>query len=236
MPDKKSQMAVVAVGAVIFAGGAVGVGVVASHGSSAAHNTVQANAANERSPLPASTPGLGSSAAPQAPGRNVRTVGARSRGPATRKLQSGSKHSDARPSVAWPSQNTGAGSVHSPATPNTTPVAHSSPAPHRVTPTATSFSITGQVSCVSGNSVEGVWVQASRGSGFASWQGLGNGSTSDWWFTLPATESYSLHVGCGGSTASWKVATYSPTVSGGHNSFNCFDVAGAAGYGTCRLR
>jgi hypothetical protein len=109
-------------------------------------------------------------------------------------------------------------------------------APPPPSPTAASFKVTGQVSCVSGNSVEGVWVQAGDGAGWAPWQGLGNGSTSDWWFTLPKTESYSLHVGCGGTTSSWAVATYSPTVTGAHNSFNCYDVADQANYGTCILR
>jgi hypothetical protein len=98
-----------------------------------------------------------------------------------------------------------------------------------------SFKISGEVSCVSGNSVEGVWVQASDGAGWAPWQGLGNGSTSTWWYTLPKDESYSLHVGCGGTTSNWAVATYTPTVTGSSNSFNCYDVAGQADYGTCAL-
>jgi hypothetical protein len=89
---------------------------------------------------------------------------------------------------------------------------------------------------VSGNSVEGVWVQASDGAGWAPWQGLGNGSTSNWWYTLPENEAYSLHVGCGGTPASWAVAVYTPTVTGSQNSFNCYDVAGQANYGTCDLR
>ena len=96
--------------------------------------------------------------------------------------------------------------------------------------------MSGQVSCVSGNSVEGVWVQAADGAGWAPWQGLGNGSTSNWWFTLPENEAWSLHVGCGGSTSSWAVADYTPWVTGSYNAFNCYDVAGQADYGTCALR
>jgi len=102
--------------------------------------------------------------------------------------------------------------------------------------TSQSVGVTGQISCVSGKSVEGVWVSASQGSGYAPWKGLGNGSTSDYWYTLPVSESYSLHVGCGGTTSSWAVATYSPTVGGTHNSFNCYDVSGRADYGTCVAR
>lgn len=133
-----------------------------------------------------------------------------------------------------PAVHTTAASVsHPPASP--TPIAQGSPTA-KSTPSAGSFNVTGQVSCTSGRSVEGVWVQTASGSGFAPWQGLGNGSTSDYWYTLPRTESFSLHVGCGGTTASWAVATYSPTVSAAHDSFNCDDVAGDAGYGTCVLR
>jgi hypothetical protein len=96
--------------------------------------------------------------------------------------------------------------------------------------------VSGQVSCVSGKSVKGVWVQAAKGSGYSPWKGLGNGSTSDYWYTLPVHESYSLHVGCGGTTASWAVSDSTPVVGGTHNSFDCVDVPGQSGYGTCRLR
>ena len=150
----------------------------------------------------------------------------------SRTLPPGGRKTAARHSPGHPSSHPARGS-----SPSKKPTATSPSHPRPSSPASpTSFFITGQVSCGSGNSVEGVWVQAGRGSGFAPWRGLGDGSTSDWWFTLPASEPYALHVGCGGTTAAWKVATYSPTVSGGHNSFNCFDVPGASGYGTCRLR
>jgi hypothetical protein len=129
------------------------------------------------------------------------------------------------------SQSSAAATATVTAAQSAAPVASAAPAA-----STASFKVTGQVSCLSGNSVEGVWVQTNNGSAYAPWKGLGNGSTSDWWFTLPTQESYSLHVGCGGSTASWAVATYSPVVSGAHNSFNCYDIAGEAGYGTCVSR
>jgi hypothetical protein len=130
-----------------------------------------------------------------------------------------------------------------------TPLAQPAPPPHPApspqlappppaTSSATSANgqISGQVSCTSGNSVEGVWVAAAQGSGWAQWQGLGNGSTSNYWYTLPTSEPYSLHVGCGGTPSSWAVAAYSPQVSGTQNSFNCIDVAGQPGYKTCVAR
>jgi hypothetical protein len=96
--------------------------------------------------------------------------------------------------------------------------------------TTVKVEVGGEVTCLSGHSVEGVWVQAGAHSGFAPWQG---GSTSKWWWWLPRGESYSLHVGCGGTQASWAVAVYTPVVSGTPNSFDCIDIASDAGYGTC---
>lgn len=89
------------------------------------------------------------------------------------------------------------------------------------------------MSCISGNAVEGVYVVAGKGAGFSPWQGQGNGATATFWYTLPKQESYSLHVGCGGSTSSWQVATVSVTVSAAVNNFACDDVPGQASYGTC---
>lgn len=99
----------------------------------------------------------------------------------------------------------------------------------------TSVMADGQVSCTSGHPVEGVWIAAGRGSGWASWQRLGNGSTSNYLYTLPRPESYAVHVGCGGSPASWKVAANSGNVPAGRHSFNCVDSPGEQGFGTCEL-
>jgi hypothetical protein len=106
--------------------------------------------------------------------------------------------------------------------------------------TTVKVEVGGEVTCLSGHSVEGVWVQADGHSGFAPWHGVNVsgkafGSTSKWWWRLPRGESYSLHVGCGGSQASWAVAAYTPVVSGTPNSFDCIDIASDAGYGTCYL-
>jgi hypothetical protein len=110
------------------------------------------------------------------------------------------------------------------------------PASTPTTPSSGSFAVSGEVSCVSGNSVEGVWVQADDGAGWAPWVGLGNGSTSTWSFTLPEEEAYSLHIGCGGTTASWAVADYSPAITTATSDFNCIDVSSDADYGDCDLR
>jgi hypothetical protein len=84
--------------------------------------------------------------------------------------------------------------------------------------------------------VQGVWVQAAQGSGYSPWQGIGNGSTSRYWYTLPDTMSFSLHVGCGGTQANWGVALTSVQASGPVANFTCYDVAGQANYATCTLQ
>lgn len=111
----------------------------------------------------------------------------------------------------------------------------SAPAPSSPKPSAP-VTVTGQISCSSGKSVVGVWVEAAQGRGWSPWKGVGNGDNADYWYTLPTKETYSLHIGCGGTKSSWAVATETPYVGGTHNSFNCFDVPGKLGYGTCSLR
>lgn len=113
----------------------------------------------------------------------------------------------------------------------------SNPAPPKtVTKAPAAYQISGTVSCVSGHSVEGVWVQAAQGSGYSPWQGIGNGSTSRYWYTLPSTLSFSLHVGCGGTTAAWGISLSTPLVPGPVANFTCHDVAGSAGYGDCDVQ
>lgn len=224
-PQKKGYVIAVAVAVVIFAGGAVGVGAAVSHKPRAAAKTAQAAALGTGTRLRSATPAASQKTVPSASSRPGVTVGGAAAGP---------NNSPVSMPFTQPGVNVAAGV---PAASRSTAAApQSAPVAPRNAAVVTSLKVSGQISCVSGNSVEGVWVQAARGSGFAPWQGLGNGSTSDWWYTLPVSEPYALHVGCGGTTATWKVATFSPTVGGAHNSFNCFDVAGASGFGTCRLR
>ncbi len=72
----------------------------------------------------------------------------------------------------------------------------------------------------------------SEGSGWSPWQGLGNGAAS-YWYTLPVSEPYSLHVGCGGTTSSGPSPTRTPKVSGTDNSFICQDISDRE-LGTCQ--
>jgi serine/threonine protein kinase len=129
-----------------------------------------------------------------------------------------------------------------PANQQSVPAAQSSPsrsqpasAQHSTAPKSTPMKISGSVSCISGNAVVGVYVDASKGSGFSPWQGQGSGATATFQYTLPLKESYSLHVGCGGSPSKWEVADYSVTVSTAVNNFSCDDVPGQSDYGTCHV-
>jgi hypothetical protein len=153
--------------------------------------------------------------------------GSRGDGPAQGSSSATSSGSNAGPS------SSGEGSTGS--VPPSAP-AETTPPSTGTAPSSGSFAVSGEVSCVSGNSVEGVWVQADDGAGWAPWVGLGNGSTSTWSFTLPEEEAYSLHIGCGGTTASWAVADYSPAITTATSDFNCIDVSSDADYGDCDLR
>jgi serine/threonine protein kinase len=121
-----------------------------------------------------------------------------------------------------------------PANQQSVPAAQSSPsrsqtasAQHSTAPKSTPLKLSGSVSCISGNAVVGVYMAANKGSGFSPWQGQGNGATATFQYTLPLKESYSLHVGCGGSPSKWQVADYSVTVSTAVNNFSCDERAQA---------
>lgn len=129
-----------------------------------------------------------------------------------------------------------ASTASTPRTTNTSRPVEEAPAQASVPTPPTSYKVTGQLSCSSGNAVEGVWVQANDGADWASWKPLSGGSVADWWLTLPEDESYSLNVGCGGSPENWKVSVSSPTVTGQHNSFNCYDQPDGPHYRDCLLR
>jgi hypothetical protein len=113
--------------------------------------------------------------------------------------------------------------------------AKASASPRAAASASSTFEVTGQVDCTSGAAVVGFWVQASVGSGWASWK-WANTDNYDYWLALPKNEPYKMSIGCGGSTKSWAVATYTPQVTGWHNSFHCDNIAGQADFGRCVLR
>lgn len=101
---------------------------------------------------------------------------------------------------------------------------------------ATAMLVRGTVRCSSGQPAVGVWVQSSRdGSGFAttSWQFPNAGGYRYFQRTVSSstsTSTISIHVGCGGSPASWAKDLYSPnyTVGSSGRTINLACSSGAA--------
>jgi serine/threonine-protein kinase len=95
------------------------------------------------------------------------------------------------------------------------------------------YTVTGQLSCLTGNAVVGVWVQADVGKGFANWQLVAGGKATQYWYQLPEPESFSLVVGCGGTQQDWQVSAKVDGISERIASFSCDDKAGTADYAEC---
>jgi hypothetical protein len=88
--------------------------------------------------------------------------------------------------------------------------------------------ISGQVTCVSGRNVVGVWITASNGgSGWAPWKAHSAlPSQANYSFRLPAGGSYKVTVGCGGTPQQWASSNHS-NVTSGSASFTCYDTPAA---------
>jgi len=98
-----------------------------------------------------------------------------------------------------------------------------------------STTVSGYVTCVDELNVEGVWIQASGGSGFASWSAAGVGYYAHY-SRAGISGSWTVHVGCGGSPSNWK---YTPDgfqkVTGSSASWTCYTPDdGTSTYG-CQL-
>ena len=228
-PQRRSriQVAVLVVAVVGISGAAIATGAAMTGGQTAA-GPVQLNivAVTTSAPGPttplATTAALGGAADTQTP---TTITAAPTTPPPAGEDQAGGKQQDTNPG-----SGTGSGtgnSAHTPP-PAAPPAKTTPPAPKPV-------NIGGQLTCSSGKSIEGVWVSTTNGSGYAPWQGLGN-NVSKFWYTLPESEPYSVHVGCGGTQQYWAVACYGPQVTNPSDSFECFDVDGASGYETCKAK
>lgn len=84
----------------------------------------------------------------------------------------------------------------------------------------------GQVECVSGRAVVGVWVEPAEGRGdFADWNRLEEPSRAAFEYSLPDGINYSINVGCGGSGRDWATSSSSGLVSSDRfNRFLCYDL------------
>jgi hypothetical protein len=114
------------------------------------------------------------------------------------------------------------------------PAAPRQPGQHKTAPPApATITATGHVTCLSGAAVEGVWVVGrSGGSGWATWQASAQTASFASFSRQISNGDWEVHVGCGGSPSTWKVATYSGWVSG-TSGFTCDDISGQGQYGQC---
>lgn len=88
------------------------------------------------------------------------------------------------------------------------------------TPAQASITVSGRVTCIDQEDVEGVWIAASGGSGFATRSGSG----FDQGFSRSGiTGSWTVHVGCGGSSSSWLyVANGNVSTSNSWQAWSCY--------------
>jgi len=98
-----------------------------------------------------------------------------------------------------------------------------------------STTVSGYVTCVDELNVEGVWIQASGGSGFASWSASGAGYYA-YYSRGGISGAWTVHVGCGGSRSNWE---YTPdgfqNVTQSFASWTCYTPDdGTSTYG-CQL-
>ncbi len=106
-----------------------------------------------------------------------------------------------------------------------------------------SVNISGEVSCVGGEQVKGVWVQSvNGGSGFATKNKTNSeGSEVVFNFNLQYGGMYNVHVGCGGSEQYWNNSYYTEKGTGPiqdhtFHYFACLDVPTRVGNGPCMLK
>ncbi|MEY9911857.1 hypothetical protein ABIA35_008114 [Catenulispora sp. MAP12-49] len=103
-------------------------------------------------------------------------------------------------------------------------------------PSSPAETISGRVSCLSGQPVEGVWVAGQTDIGlWAEWKPVdASGSTADYKATIPASVEYQLRVGCGGSPQNWSKTITSAYTSELALALQCQDMPGSPRFGSCR--
>jgi hypothetical protein len=89
-----------------------------------------------------------------------------------------------------------------------------------LTPAAAQAANAGTAMCANQDPVVGVWVNVSGGS--SGWAARnGSGYYQSWSYNTQG-KSYSLTVGCGGTPASWKTSTSTPSYRTTWSNVTCF--------------
>ena len=97
--------------------------------------------------------------------------------------------------------------------------------------------VSGQVRCMSGKPVVGVWVHDSIPvtGDFAELLPIpGDPSVAVYIYRRVRGPEYSVSVGCGGTSHDWGIGIHSGSVPGTLSDFECFDDLHKPGGGTCR--
>jgi hypothetical protein len=82
--------------------------------------------------------------------------------------------------------------------------------------------INDEVTCADHQPIIGIWVHVpSSGSGFVGTWSPGDGSSVPFSHTLPHSEQYAVHLGCGGTPQNWLYKPKSNLVSGSGLHFFC---------------
>lgn len=92
-----------------------------------------------------------------------------------------------------------------------------------------SGTVTGDVHCVYGNysNVTGIWVDATNGTdGWATTSNDGTGGKNFSYHLTASSSSYSLHIGCGGTSSSWKHTYYANGITTQDVTVTCADFDG----------
>jgi hypothetical protein len=93
--------------------------------------------------------------------------------------------------------------------------------------------IAGTVTCGSGATVVGVWVEGFRGgSGFAAL--TGTGPVARFAYHLPDGGPYQVRVGCGGTPGDWRATDVSAYLDDDGRALHCEDAREPGRDGACR--
>jgi hypothetical protein len=96
-------------------------------------------------------------------------------------------------------------------------------------------SVSGTVSCTSGRSVVGVYIDEITNTGFfASWNvSPGSRSVAVYQGEIPMGMTYQVHVGCGGTPGAWLLDLHSEYTTELRQTLRCQDIPRQPGYEMC---
>ena len=102
--------------------------------------------------------------------------------------------------------------------------------------------VSGQVRCISGAEVAGVYISVVGGSSASDWAqwtaDRAEPSHASYARVVPAGAHYAVHVGCGRDGSAWRTDNWSSPISGETHTLVCDDqlaLIKGAHYGSCQV-